>query len=66
MFWEGKNEREILVYVVNDRVVAATRQIGMKVSADKTKYIVMSRDQNAERNHSVRIDRTFEIVEVFK
>ena len=27
--------------------VAATREIGLEVSADKTKYIVMSRDQNA-------------------
>ena len=27
--------------------VAATREIGLEVSADKTKYMVMSRDQNA-------------------
>ena len=38
----------------------------MEVSADKTKYMVMSRDQNAGRNNSVRIDNsTFERVEVF-
>jgi len=37
------------------------------VSADKTKYMVMSRDQNAGRIHSVRIDNsTFERVEEFK
>jgi len=37
------------------------------VSADKTKYMVMSRDQNAGRIQSVRIDNsTFERVEVFK
>jgi len=36
-------------------------------SADKTKYMVMSRDQNAGRIHSVRIDNTtFERVEEFK
>jgi len=41
--------------------------IGLEVSADKTKYMVMSRDQNAGRNHSVRIDSiTFERVEEFK
>jgi len=34
---------------------AATREIGLEVSADKTKYKVMSRDQNAGRNHSVRM-----------
>jgi hypothetical protein len=39
----------------------------LEVSADKTKYIVMSRDQNAGRIHSVRIDNsTFERVEEFK
>ena len=36
----------------------------MEVSADKTKYMVTSNDQNAGRNHSVRIDNsTFEKVE---
>ena len=36
-------------------------------SADKTKYMVMSRDQNAGRIHNVRIDNsTFERVEEFK
>ena len=28
-------------------LVAATREIGLEVSADKTKYMVMSQDQNA-------------------
>ena len=41
--------------------------MGLEVSAEKTKYMVMSRDQNAGRIHSVRIDnRTFERVEEFK
>jgi hypothetical protein len=39
-----------------EALVAATREIGLEVSADKTKYMVMSRDQNAGRIHSVRID----------
>ena len=48
-------------------LVAATREIGLEVSADKTEYMVTSRDQNAGRIHSVRIDNsTFERVEVFK
>ena len=48
-------------------LVAATREIGLEVSADKTKYMVMSRDQNAGQNQSVRIDNsTFERVEEFK
>jgi len=28
-------------------LVAATREIGLEASADKTKYMIMSRDQNA-------------------
>ena len=47
-----------------EALVAATREIGLEVSADKTKYMVMSRDQTAERIHSVRTDNsTFERVE---
>jgi len=50
-----------------EAIVAATREIGLEVSADKTKYMVMSRDQNAGRIQSVRVDNnTFERVEVFK
>ena len=50
-----------------EALVAATRKIGLEVSADKTKYRVMSRDQNAGRIHSVRIDNsTFKKVEEFK
>ena len=44
-----------------DALVAATREIGLEVSADKTKYMVLSRDQNVGRIQSVRIDNiTFE------
>jgi hypothetical protein len=50
-----------------EALVAATREIGLEVRADKTKYMVMSRDQNAGQNHSVRIDNsTFEMVKEFK
>jgi hypothetical protein len=50
-----------------EALVAATTEIGLEVSADKTKYMVMSRDQNAGQNHSVRIETsTFERVEEFK
>jgi len=37
------------------------------VNAEKTKYIVMSRDQNAGRSHSIKIDTSsFERVEQLK
>ena len=48
-----------------EALVAATREIGLEANADKTKYMVMSRDQNAGRIHSVRIgNSTFERVRV--
>jgi len=48
-------------------LVAATREIGLEVSADKTKYMLMSRDQKSGQIHIVRIDNTtFERVEEFK
>jgi len=50
-----------------ETLVAATREIGLEVSADKTKNMVMSRHQSVGRIHSVRIDNsTFESVEEFK
>ena len=50
-----------------EALVADTREIGLEVSAVKTKYMVMSRDQNAGRIYSVRMDNsTFERVEEFK
>ena len=44
----------------------ASKEIGLEVHADKTKYVVMSRDQDAGR-HSMRTDnRSFERVEDFR
>jgi len=41
-----------------EALVVATKEIGLKVNADKTKYMGMSRDRNAGRGHSVKIDNT--------
>ena len=38
--------------------VAATKEIGLEVNAHKTNYMTVSRDQNAGRIHSVRIDNS--------
>jgi hypothetical protein len=41
--------------------------MGLEVNADKIKYMVMSRDQNAGRRHSIKIDNSsFESVELFE
>ena len=45
----------------------ATKEIGLNVNADKTKYTVMSRNQNAGQSYSVKIDNSsFERVEEYK
>jgi len=45
----------------------ANKEIGLEVNVDKTKYMVMSRDQNTRRSHNMKIDnRFFERVEKFK
>jgi len=48
-------------------LVVAGKEIGLKVSANKTKYMVMSRDHNGGRNHSIKSgNNLFEKVEEFK
>ena len=37
-------------------LIMASKEIGLEVNADKTKYMVTSRDQNAGRSHSMNID----------
>ena len=41
-----------------ESLVVPTKKIGLEVNADKTKYMVMSRDRNAGRCHSVKIDNS--------
>jgi hypothetical protein len=45
----------------------ASKEIGLEVNAEKIKYVVMSRSQNAGHNHNIKIDnKAFERVEEFK
>ena len=47
-----------------EALVIASKEIGLEVNADKTKYVVMSRDQNARRSHDIKTDNScFERVE---
>ena len=47
--------------------MVAGRETGLEVNADKTKCMVMSRDQNAGRSHNIKTDNSFsERVEEFK
>jgi hypothetical protein len=48
-------------------ITIAAKEIGLQVNADTTKYMIMSRDQNAERSHSMKTDNSsIERVEQFK
>ena len=50
-----------------EALLVAMKEIGLEVNADKTKYMVMSRDRNAGRGHSVKTDNSsIERVEEFK
>jgi hypothetical protein len=54
----GKNREALLI---------ASKEIGLEVNAEKTKYMTMSRDQNAGQNGYIQIGNTsFETVEHFK
>ena len=49
-----------------EALVVASKEIGLQVNADKTKYVVMSRDQNPGRSHRIKIDNSsFERLEDF-
>ncbi|KAJ4428164.1 hypothetical protein ANN_24179, partial [Periplaneta americana] len=48
-------------------LVEASKAIGLEVNPEKTKYMIMSRDQNIVRNGPIKIgDLSFEEVEKFK
>ena len=39
-------------------LVVGNKETGLEVNADKTKYKVMSRDQNAGQSHSMKTDNS--------
>ena len=38
-----------------ENLIFASKEIGLEVNADKTRYMVTSGDQNAGRSHSIKI-----------
>ena len=50
-----------------EALVVASKETGLEVNVNKTKYMGMSRDQNAGRSHRMKIDdSSFKSVEEFK
>jgi hypothetical protein len=50
-----------------EAVLVGSKEMGLEVKADKTKYIVMSRYQNVGRSSNIKTDiSSFERVEQFK
>jgi len=50
------------VYIIQEKAeafVVAGRESGLKVNANKTKYMVMYLDQNAGRSHSLKLENSF-------
>jgi hypothetical protein len=50
-----------------EALVVASKETGLEVNADKSKYMAMSQDQNTGRSHNIKNDNiSFERVEEFK
>ena len=41
-----------------EALVVGSKEIGLDVNADRTKYMVMSRDQTAGRSHNIKTDNS--------
>jgi hypothetical protein len=48
IFWE-----EVTIKENAEALLVTSENIGLEVNADKTKYMVISRDQNAGRSHNM-------------
>jgi hypothetical protein len=42
-----------------DTVLVASKEMGLEVNAEKSNYMVISRDQNARRSQNIKIDNSF-------
>jgi hypothetical protein len=57
----------LYIYGVTEALIDASKEVGLEVNTEKTKYMSMSRHHNAGRIHDIKIAiRSFEIVARFK
>jgi hypothetical protein len=59
----------VSVYTIKETteaLVVASKETGLELNADQTDYMVMTRDQNAGRSHSMNYENiSFEMVKEF-
>ena len=47
-------------------LTVASKETGLEVNAQKTKYVIMSREQNARQDHNIMIgNKSFEMVKQY-
>jgi len=64
IFWV---DAYILYRKNTEALLVGSKEIGLEVNADKTKNMVLSRDQNARQSHNIKTDnRSFVRVEEFR
>jgi flagellar basal body rod protein FlgG len=70
VYADGVNILGRSVYTIKKNAEASimtSKEIGLEVNADQTEYMAMSREQNEERSHSIKINiGSFKLVEEFK
>jgi len=70
VYSDDVNILEGTVYAIKDNAeasVVASKETVLEINAHKNKYIVMYRDQNAVRSHSIKTGNiSFDVVEGFK
>ena len=50
-----------------EALIVASKEIGLEVNADKTNYMIMSRNQNAGQSYNIKTDNSsFETVKHFE
>jgi hypothetical protein len=50
-----------------ETLIDASEEVGLEVNVEKTKYMLVSRDKNADQNRDIKIgNRSFENVSQFK